>query len=86
MNTNDENEMIQSTVVIREEVVMVTTTPEEAEPSGTVIKIEIAKSILYGGLIELIASLGGLTSAAATNATTRKFFIQIFFIITLFLS
>lgn len=58
MNTNDENEMIQSTVVIREEVVMVTTTPEEAEPSGTVIKIEIAKSILYGGLIELIASLG----------------------------
>jgi hypothetical protein len=36
-------------------------------------KLEIVKSIVYGGLIESITSLSVVTSAAGAEATTCKF-------------
>ena len=36
--------------------------------------MEIIKSIIYGGLVELITSLALVSSAAGSYVTTRKFF------------
>ncbi|XP_038897303.1 uncharacterized protein LOC120085412 isoform X4 [Benincasa hispida] len=57
-------------VVIQDEVLLIEATIIQEPISGSTLKIEISKSIVYGGLTELIASLGIVTSAATTNATT----------------
>lgn len=36
--------------------------------------VEIIKSIVYGGLVESVTSLGVVSSAASSNVTTSKFF------------
>lgn len=36
-------------------------------------ELDILKSIVYGGLIESITSLGVVSSAAASGASTRKY-------------
>ncbi|KAL4597168.1 hypothetical protein ACB092_12G215500 [Castanea dentata] len=55
-----------------EQVIIVDTSPlPETTPSQEgVVKYEILKSLVYGGLIELITSLGVVTSAASADATT----------------
>ncbi|XP_038897301.1 membrane protein of ER body-like protein isoform X2 [Benincasa hispida] len=67
-------------VVIQDEVLLIEATIIQEPISGSTLKIEISKSIVYGGLTELIASLGIVTSAATTNATTGKFFLIIPFL------
>ncbi|XP_022144863.1 uncharacterized protein LOC111014436 isoform X2 [Momordica charantia] len=69
-----QNEVNSSPTAPQGEVLVTSATQLLAavEPSGTIIKIEIVKSILYGGLTELIASLGVVTSAASTKTTTGK--------------
>lgn len=37
------------------------------------IKLDILKSIVYGGLIESITSFGVVSSAAASGTSTRKY-------------
>ncbi|XP_075647674.1 membrane protein of ER body 1-like isoform X2 [Castanea sativa] len=44
--------------------------PKSTPPQQGVVKYEILKSLVYGGLIELITSLGVVTSAASADATT----------------
>lgn len=46
--------------------------PNSVEPRKDGNKLEILKSIVYGGLTESITSLCTVTSAAATGASTRK--------------
>ncbi|XP_050252710.1 membrane protein of ER body 1-like isoform X37 [Quercus robur] len=55
-----------------EQVIVVDPSPlPETTPSQQgVVKYEILKSLVYGGLIELITSLGVVTSAASADATT----------------
>lgn len=36
--------------------------------------VEIVKSVVYGGLVESVTSLGVVSSAASSNVTTRRFF------------
>lgn len=45
--------------------------------TGQARELEIVKSLVYGGLIESITSLGIVSSAAGGGASTRKF--QTFF-------
>lgn len=40
--------------------------------------VEILKSIVYGGLMEVIASLSVVASASASDAATCKFFSVLF--------
>lgn len=54
--------------------IIVDTSPLPRTPSQQgVVKYEILKSLVYGGLIELITSLGVVTSAASADATTCKY-------------
>lgn len=46
--------------------------PKNVEPRKDRNKLEILKSIVYGGLTESITSLCTVTSAAASGASTRK--------------
>lgn len=46
--------------------------PKSVEPGKGGNKLEILKSIVYGGLIQSITSLCTVTSAAASGASTRK--------------
>lgn len=46
-------------------------TAVECEERGSK-SAEVVKSIVYGGLTELITSLSVVSSAAASGATTRK--------------
>jgi hypothetical protein len=46
--------------------------PNSVEPRKGGNKVEILKSIVYGGLTESITSLCTVTSAAASGASTRK--------------
>ena len=56
-----------------EQVILVPPPPPPPTPSQQgAIKYEILRSIVYGGLIESITSLGVVTSAASANATTCK--------------
>ena len=54
---------------------IVTEAEIKEQQSTTSIRTEIVKSVLYGGLTELIASLGIVTSSASTGATTGKFIL-----------
>lgn len=46
--------------------------PDSVEPRKGGYKLDILKSIVYGGLTESITSLCTITSAAASGASTRK--------------
>lgn len=46
--------------------------PKSVEPGKGGNKLEILKSIVYGGLTQSITSLCTVTSAAASGASTRK--------------
>lgn len=50
-------------------------TPKDSASSTKIlpIKLDILKSIVYGGLIESITSFGVVSSAAATGTSTRKY-------------
>ncbi|XP_065636721.1 membrane protein of ER body 2-like [Quercus suber] len=53
------------------EISEIPSSPPATTPSQQgVLKYEILKSLVYGGLIELITSLGVVTSAASADATT----------------
>lgn len=50
--------------------------PAVAGPVVEGRKVEILKSIVYGGLIEAITSLGVISSAAGSGASTCKYTLQ----------
>ena len=56
-------------VIVVDPSPLLATTPSQQG----VLKYEILKSLVYGGLIELITSLGVVTSAASADATTCKY-------------
>ena len=71
----------QQDLTISEETVTsanLTTNISVTESTGADVRqayeIEIIKSIVYGGLVESITSLGVVSSAAGGDATTRKFY------------
>lgn len=47
--------------------------------SGEAYEFEIIKSIVYGGLVESITSLGVVSSAAGGGTATCKYFISLHF-------